>query len=286
LKKSATSDDVVVAHNWVSDAVYLSPRLDSVSRDTLLRKIVNYAAAQEWCGPIFSRPGTSGDNGYLGQIPGTFSQSWFDLFNPARAPDLIISFRELPGEDNSALTGPQAPAFVLGKDGARAEQNNSQPLAHPMPGVSYADSGPKGTTGDGSHGALGEYEIHNFCAAIGPDFRRAYVDQAPTSNLDVGRTIGALLHAQPAVPADHPPFAAGRVIAEALRNGAEVAYQNTRISATLSLPGQRIVTTIELDRIGDEKYPGGATVSHVATSEKPSAPAGLPQWVFDPGPQT
>ncbi|HXR37181.1 MAG TPA: alkaline phosphatase family protein, partial [Candidatus Binataceae bacterium] len=168
LKKSATSDDVTVAHNFGSDVLYLSPHLDSASRSGLLRKIVNYAAAQEWCGPIFSRPGASGDNGYLGEIPGTFSQAWFDLFNPARAPDLIISFRELPDEDNSALTGPRAPAFVLGKDGKQAEQNHSQPLVHPMPGVSYADSGAMATTGNGSHGALGEYEMHNFGAALGP----------------------------------------------------------------------------------------------------------------------
>ncbi len=278
LKKSVTSDDVVIAHNFGSDALYLSPHLDSATRNRLLRKIVNYAAAQEWCGPLFSRPGASADNGYLGEIPGTFSQAWFGLFNPARAPDLIISFRELPGEDNSALTGPHAPAFMLGKDGTRVEQNNSQPLVHPMPGVAYADSGAKATTGNGTHGALGEYEMHNFCAAIGPDFRRAYVDQTPTSNLDVGRTIAALLHAQPAVAARHPPFPAGRVIAEALRNGAAVEYQNTRVSATLNLPGQSIVTTIEMDRIGDEKYPGGATVNHVATDGKQPAPAGLPQW--------
>src|SRR5262249_18726562 len=136
LKKSATSDDVIIARNFGSDAIYLSPHLDSTTRGALLRRIVNYAAAQAWCGPIFSRHGAPGDNSYLGEIPGTFSQAWFDLFNPARSPDLIISFREIPGEDNSALMGPHAPAFVVGKEGTRAEPNTSQPLVHPMPGVS------------------------------------------------------------------------------------------------------------------------------------------------------
>ena len=52
-----------------------------------------------------------------------------------------------------------------------------------------------------------------------------------------------------------------------------VAHQHTRVSATLNLPAQRVVTTIEMDRIGDEKYPGGATVSHVAIDGKRSASA-------------
>jgi hypothetical protein len=274
LKKSPTSDDVIIAHNFGSDAIYLSPHLAPGARIALLRRIVDYTAAQPWCGPIFSRPAGGADHNYLGEIPGTFSQAWFDLLNPARSPDLMISFRELDGEDNSRLTGPAAAALVLGKDGTRSEQNNSQPPIHPMPGVSYADSGPKATTGNGTHGALAKFEMHNFCAATGPDFRRSYVDRAPTSNLDVARTIATLLNAQPAVPPGLVPFSRGRVTAEAFNNGAAPsAYRHTPLSAVLDLSGQRVITTIELERIGEEKYLSGATVRHIPASAKQSAAA-------------
>src|SRR5208283_3368653 len=57
LKQALDSDDIVVARNGGSDLIYLSktafPSEDS--RRTELQKIVNFAEAQEWCGPIFSR---------------------------------------------------------------------------------------------------------------------------------------------------------------------------------------------------------------------------------------
>jgi Type I phosphodiesterase / nucleotide pyrophosphatase len=181
LKKSPTSDDVVVAHNFGVDTIYLSPQLDRASRDRLLRKIVDYAAAQEWCGPIFSgSPDLPPGNGYTGEIPGTFSQRWFGLFNQKRSPDLVISFRELTGEDNSRLMGPDVPARVLGAGGTHTEPNKSEPLVRAITGVSYADTGsPAVTTGNGTHGALGRFEIHNFCSAIGPDFRSATLTGHP-----------------------------------------------------------------------------------------------------------
>ena len=55
LKKALDSDDVIVARNGGSDLIYLSktafPSADS--RRLQLQKIVNFAEAQEWCGPIF-----------------------------------------------------------------------------------------------------------------------------------------------------------------------------------------------------------------------------------------
>ena len=57
LKKSLDSDDVVVARNGGSDLIYLSRTAfpSENSRREELQKIVNFAEAQEWCGPIFSR---------------------------------------------------------------------------------------------------------------------------------------------------------------------------------------------------------------------------------------
>jgi hypothetical protein len=223
-----------------------------------MRKIVNYASTQRWCGPIFSRAARMRDS-YAGEISGTFDMGFFGLFNPARSADLIISFRELPGENNSRLTGPNAPSFALSAAGMRKERNASQPLLHPMMGVSYADSG-HFTTGEGTHGALGRYEMHNFGAAIGPDFRQGYVDQAPTSNVDVARTTAALLGVVDSA-------ATGRLLKEALNDGSSPdSYRRVRLSVTLNLPRHRVVTTIKVDRIGDAIYPSDATVRYVKSS--------------------
>ena len=91
--------------------------------------------------------------------------------NAQRGPDLVISFREISDADNRGLTGPQNPAFIIGEGGQRSTQNRSSLLIHPVKGVMYADvSATSGfTTGMGMHGAAGEREIHNFCAATGVD---------------------------------------------------------------------------------------------------------------------
>ncbi len=121
IKKSHDSTDVVVVPNGGADLVYLSPTEFATpeSKQAVLQKIVNFAEAQEWCGPIFSRdPATVPDEPsrrghrqrapkpYLGWIDGTFSQRVIGLYNAERSPDLVISFREEPDADNRNLTGP------------------------------------------------------------------------------------------------------------------------------------------------------------------------------------
>jgi arylsulfatase A-like enzyme len=268
LKQPKSSEDVVVSNNFGTDEIYLSPHFSPGQRAALMRQIVEYAAAQQWCGPIFSRAITPlATRGYAGEIPGTFDQSWFGLLDPARSADLVISFRELDG-DNSKLTGPQFPAQVLGATGVGTEPNRSQALTHPINGIAYADSGLHSTAGDGTHGAMGAYEIHNFAAADGPDFRRAYVDEAPSSNIDLARTIAMLLlGAGQGAPQGQSPGAA-RVLTEALANGASApAYHHLPLEVTLDLAGQRVVTTIEVEQMQTERYPTGATVIRVAAAK-------------------
>ena len=261
LKQSTNSDDVIIARNVGVDNLFLSPRIERADRARLLQKIVNFAAAQEWCGPIFSPPAPGPDRGYIGSIAGTFSQAWFSLFNPTRSPDLIISFRELPGLDNSKLVGPGAKAYVVDGSGMREEPNLSQPALHPMPGVGYSDTSHLATTGDGTHGSLGKYEMHNFCVAIGPDFRRAWVDHAPTSNLDVARTIAKVLGVRPGSSAGDQPIAHGRVMAEAFKDSrAPRAPHVTPVEVRLDLPGRRVITTIDVEQMGHEKYLNGSEV--------------------------
>jgi Type I phosphodiesterase / nucleotide pyrophosphatase len=286
LKKSPTSDDVVVARNGGADLVYLSPSAFATieARRAELQKIVDFAEAQEWCGPIFSRaaPSSGGRSASpagprlgspagprLGWIDGTFAESAAGILNPARSPDLVISFDEAPNKDNRGLTGPGNPAFALAAGGKRLVPNRSQPLVRPIPGLVYADV-PGLTTGMGEHGAAGAREIHNFCAAFGPDFRRGFVDRAPTANTDVAPTITRLLGLTP----NSGPgglFPTGRVMAEAFANERPRAEKTHAIvvTARLKLQGMEAVSTLEFTRLGGHYYLDGSTVERRPLGNSP-----------------
>ncbi len=287
IKKAPDSTDVVVVPNGGADLVYLSPTEFATpeSKRAVLQKIVNFAEAQEWCGPIFSRdsasaPDESSRRGrhqraqkpYLGWIDGTFSQRVVGLYNSERSPDLVISFREEPDADNKHLTGPGNPAFLIGQIGQVSTPNKSAALVHPVKGVVYADTGTSQTftTGMGMHGAAGEREIHNFCAAGGPDFRRGFVDFNPTANIDVAPTITQILGTLPNIgPGGVVP--AGRAMDEALTDGrhrAEGSHTQT-MTANLTLQGVEAVTILRVTWIGDEPYLDSSTVEHKPLGSSP-----------------
>src|SRR5260370_24992646 len=88
IKKTHDSTDIIVAPNGGADLIYLSqsdfPTIDL--RRVVLQKIVDFADAQEWCGPIFSREppapveesnshggGRRAPKRYLAWFEGTFS---------------------------------------------------------------------------------------------------------------------------------------------------------------------------------------------------------------------
>jgi arylsulfatase A-like enzyme len=287
IKKSSDSIDVVVVPNGGTDLVYLSPTEFATpeSKRAVLQKIVNFAEAQEWCGPIFSRdPAAAPDEPtrrgrhprapkpYLGWIDGTFSQRVVGLYNAARSPDLVISFREEPDADNKNLTGPNNPAFLIGQAGQVATPNKSAALLHPVKGVVYADTGTSQTftTGMGMHGAAGEREIHNFCAAAGPDFRRGFVDFNPTANTDVTPTITQILGTMPNIgPGGIAP--AGRAMTEALTVGRQSAggSRTQTMTTDLMLQGVEAVTTLHVTWIGDEPYLDSSTVDHKPLGSSP-----------------
>jgi Type I phosphodiesterase / nucleotide pyrophosphatase len=288
LKKSMESSDVIVAPNGGSDLVYLS-RAVFKTPDAIrerLQKIVNFAEAQEWCGPIFSRRPAPADPSrrgrraarnplpgpYLGWIDGTFTESAVGAFNPARSPDLIVSFAEVPDLDNRPFTGPTEPAFTLGVKGQQSVPNKSQPLVRPVKGLVYADVGEsKGwTTGMGMHGAAGVREIHNFCAAAGPDFKRVFRDTTPTGNLDVTPTIEQVLGVMPNVGAGgaRPE---GRVMTEALagnRPFAGVAHQFV-LTTDLVLQGVEAISRLQMTRLGDRFYLDGSEVQRKPLGSSP-----------------
>jgi len=287
LKKAIDSTDVIVAPNGGSDLVYVSPT-DFPTHDAVrsqLQKIVDFCEAQEWCGAIFSReleivapePHRRGHRAkaepvYKGWIDGTFAQPALGLLNGGRSPDLIISFAETADTDNKGLTGPANPAFALGLKGQQSVQNHSQELVHPVKGVVFADLGANETftTGMGMHGAAGAREIHNFAAAIGPDFKRGFSDQNPSGNVDLAPTIAHLLGLQPNV-GPGGSSANGRVLTEALKGGS--SYVGGAHAATmkteLELQGVMTTNTLHVARIGDRLYLDDSSVERMPLGSSP-----------------
>lgn len=274
LKRSADSDDVMVAPNGGSDLLYLSAQDFPApqARREHLQRIVNFVAAQEWSGPIFSRE-SSGDQRkpYLGWIDGTFSQAVAGIFNPKRSPDLVISFGELPELDNSGLTGPDRTAFLIGARGQQAVRNKSKPLASKVKGVLYADTGRSGffTTGMGMHGSAGARELLSFCAAVGPSFRRRFVDRSPTGNADAAPTIASILGLELNV-GPGAVFPNGRTMSEALQGGERVGGTRTlRLTARLELQGMAVVTKLQFLRVDGHSYLDDSSVERVSLGSSP-----------------
>jgi hypothetical protein len=167
--------DVVVAANGGSDLVYL-PNDDRA----LAAKVIEALLAQDYVSGLFV-------NDSLGSFPGTLPLSAIGLKGAAVTPTpaIVINFR----------------SFATGCE---------QPI---MCAVEVADSTLQ--QGQGMHGNFSRADTMNFMAAIGPGFKAKFVDETPTSNADVGRTIAHLLDLS--IPSKGPLL--GRVMSEALPDG-------------------------------------------------------------------
>ena len=102
--------------------------------------------------------------------------------------------------------------------------------------------------GQGIHGSLSRAETMNFMAAIGPDFRRGFVDTTPVSNADIGMTMAHLLGLQ--IP--RKGNLVGRVIREAMLGGRmpRVSAHTRRSPAGTNGPQ----TVLIYQRIGSTRY--------------------------------
>ncbi len=295
-KKSATSDDIVVAANGGTDLVYLSraafPTVQS--RRAILQRVVDYAASQPWIGPMFTRgvdPQGSGqgplsdraagaqDHGDLGWIAGTFSFDDVSLggeYDFHGMPDLVISFRELPEANNRGLTGPGNVAYVYGSSGEnRADANRSDPFVAPIDGVMYSDAGPRFTTGLGMHGAAGERELHNFCAAVGPDFRRNFVDELPTGNIDVRSTIARAMGLRPGYEDENGPRLAhaGRPLEEAIVGRHLIAStRESTITVSRRLSTIETTTSLRFAELSLGRSPGASNLRYLEGADVKQQP--------------
>jgi arylsulfatase A-like enzyme len=200
--------DVVVAANGGSDLIYLPG-----GSPTLARRVVEALLAQDYTGGLFVDDG-------LGRFPGTLPLSAIGLRGAGVTPRpaIAITFRSFATDC-------------------------AEPL---LCGVAVADAGLQ--QGQGMHGSFSRADTNNFMAALGPDFKRGFVDPAPASNADVGRTIIRLLDLK---IADKGSLV-GRVLAEALPGGALPRVTTHRVEAPPAAGG--LATVLDYQLVGATRY--------------------------------
>jgi type I phosphodiesterase/nucleotide pyrophosphatase len=200
--------DIVVAANGGSDLVYL-PNND---RD-LAARVVRVLLEQDYVSGLFV-------DDRLGPIAGTLPLSAIGLAGSAVTPSpaIVVNFRSFSTGCDTALL-------------CTAE---------------VADTGLQ--QGQGMHGSFSRADTMNFMAAMGPDFKRGFVDQAPVSNADVGRTIAHILKLD--VPAKGRLI--GRVIGEAMPGG---PMPRVDVHRAQSPPGPNgLRTVLNYQQVGDARY--------------------------------
>jgi arylsulfatase A-like enzyme len=113
-------------------------------------------------------------------VEGTFPLSEAHLAATNGAPDVVVSMRWDGGNNEYGAPGMLAVA--------------------------------EGKPGNGSHGSLSRFDLHNTLIAAGPDVKKGFVSELPSGNVDLAPTILSILGISAPAPMD------GRILYEALNN--------------------------------------------------------------------
>jgi Type I phosphodiesterase / nucleotide pyrophosphatase len=199
---------VVVAANGGSNLVYV-PSKDAA----LTGKVIEALLAQDYVSGLFV-------DSDIGTYPGTLPLSAINMQGKARTPRpaIAVNFRSYATDCG-------------------------QPV---MCAVSVADTVLQ--QGQGMHGSFSRADTMNFMAAIGPSFKTGFVDEAPVSNADIGKTIAQVLGLK-------IPFKGalqGRVLEEVLPGGASPTVENWVDRGKPSENG--LATILVGQRVGQIRY--------------------------------
>ena len=200
--------DVVVAANGGSDLIYLRDG----DRD-MAKRVIDALMDQDYVSGIFV------DSGF-GKFPGTLSLRDIGLEDHAatRQPSIVVGFRSFD--------------TVCGEPVRCAVEIADTPLQ----------------MGQGMHGSFSRADTWNFQAMQGPDFRNHFVDPAPSSNADIGRTIAHLLGAE----VSHSDKLVGRVLTEVLADGAAPHVTGCTLASDPAPNG--LVTVLNMQMAGTTRY--------------------------------
>jgi hypothetical protein len=98
------------------------------------------------------------------------------------------------------------------------------------------------------HGSFSRADTNNFMAASGPDFKAGFVDEAPVSNADIGKTLARILRLK--IPAKGKLV--GRVLSEAMPGGATPAFFARTMRSEPAANG--LVTVLDYQLVGATRY--------------------------------
>lgn len=205
---TADSPKVVVAANGGSDLIYL-PDDDK----GLANKIVDSLLSEDYVSGIFV-------DTRLGKFPGTLSLNDIALEGSAITPHpaIAVNFRSF-----DTICGEPVRCTVEIADTVLQQ-------------------------GQGMHGSFSRADTWNFMAMQGPDFKSHFIDPAPASNADLGRTIAQLLR----LDIRDRGKLIGRVLSETLPNGA-LPVVTSRVLASDTAPNG-LATVLNMQIVGDTRY--------------------------------
>jgi hypothetical protein len=207
---AATDAKVIVTANGGSDLIYV-PGHD----EALVRRIVAALAQQDYTGALLVDPA-------FGDVAGGLPMDVIGLIGsaPGPRPAVVVTFKTFAAEPKSA-----APTAVEIADSALRE-------------------------GQGTEGGGGRDDALNNMAAVGPDFKRGFVDPTPVGNADVAPTLARVLGLSMAAGAGP----AGRVLEEALVGGANRIASERRRRISTPDPGSGKVTVLEYQIVDGRRY--------------------------------
>jgi hypothetical protein len=121
------------------------------------------------------------------------------------------------------------------------------------------------------HGSFSRADTNNFMAAIGPDFKSEFIDPAPVSNADIGRTIAQIL----GLKITNHGRLLGRPLTEAMPNGRVPGVTSHMRRSAPAANGLR--TILIYQQVGSVRYldAAGFPERTIGLSEGKSARAGM-----------
>ena len=203
-----TKPKVVVATNGGSDLIYLPDGDKAVAKH-----VIDFLLTQDYVSGLFV-------DSKLGKFPGTLTLDDISLEGSAVTPmpAIAVSFRSF-----DTVCGEPVRCTVEVADTVLQQ-------------------------GQGMHGSFSRADTWNFMAMQGPDFKSGFVDPAPASNADLGRTIAQLMHFD---LADKGKLV-GRPLSETLPNGA-LPDVTSRVVTSDPAPNG-ITTVVDMQIVGTTRY--------------------------------
>ncbi|HLI77307.1 MAG TPA: alkaline phosphatase family protein [Acidobacteriaceae bacterium] len=208
-----TDAQLIVAANGGSDLIYAPTRDAGV-----VRRTVAALAGLDYVGGIFADESYCGET--MADCPGALPLKAIGLNGSSKLPRPAI-----------------AVAFKV---------------SYPKPGDLQNALQISDTTlqeGQGMHGGFGREQTWNNMAAIGPDFKKGFVDEAPVGNVDIVPTLAKILKI------DLPSVGSlkGRVASEALKGGTTVKLAGGQVLTSAPANGG-LSTVLEFQEMDGVRY--------------------------------